>query len=439
MKNYIEKSYALAIIASVILMLAVSSCKKEYKDPNGALSEDVLNSSRGLTGVAVGLQRVYSAGRAGVYFNSISATGFVTNEIRLLNSGNIPELQLTTGGNSVDGTNTILGNLWSYSNKIIFDADNVINNAANLPDKGYAAGLIAYSSIFKALALGNMSQYWEKIPDGIGQNVGFITRVEGFTRAIAVIDNALAAITANPVSAGFYPNVPTMPNVTPLTSAVDIKNTLYALKARYSLFSGNYPAALAAANSVDLTKKSIFTFDSNTFNPIYDIATSTNNVFQPTNANLGLTGAYVPDAGDKRVSFYTTGANATLAGFGSSTTTAIPVYLPGEMILIKAEVYARQPDPVNALIELNKVVTKKPAEDIYGVGADLPPVVGALTPAQILPLIYKHRSIELYLSGLKLEDMRRFGLPNGDRKRNFFPYPFTERDNNTNTPSDPAF
>jgi hypothetical protein len=431
MKNYINK-----IACTVVVMLFITSCNKEYRNPGGANSEDVLGSPTGLTGVSVGLQRLYTVGRLGVYFNSISTSGFVTNEIMLMNSGNIPELQLFTGGNSVDGTNNILTNLWTNSNKIIYDADNVINNAANLADKGYAAGLIAYSSIFKALALGNLSQNWENIPAGIGQNVGFITRIEGFNKAIAVIDNANAVIAANPISAGFLTNIP---------AGVNIPNTLNALKARYALFAGNYPLALAAANSVNLTVKSTFNFDAQTLNPIFEIATSTNNVFQPTNANLGLTGAYLPDAADKRLSFYTV-ANATaptarLAGFGLTSTTAIPVYLPGEITLIKAEAYARQstPDPANALIELNKVVTKAPAADPFGVGADLPPIAGPLTPAQILPLIYKHRSIELYLSGLKLEDMRRFGLPNSDRKRNFFPYPFTERDNNPNTPADPAF
>ena len=111
------------------------------------------------------------------------------------------------------------------------------------------------------------------------------------------------------------------------------------------------------------------------------------------------------------------------------------------MTLIKAEAYARQatPDLTNALVELNKIVTKKPANDPFGVGADLPPIVGPLTQAQILDQIYKHRSIELYMSGLKLEDMRRFGRPNSEKKRNFLPYPFLERDNNPNTPADPAF
>jgi starch-binding outer membrane protein, SusD/RagB family len=57
----------------------------------------------------------------------------------------------------------------------------------------------------------------------------------------------------------------------------------------------------------------------------------------------------------------------------------------------------------------------------------------------LLTAIYKHRCIELYMSGLKLEDMRRFNRPNTERKRNFYPYPFAERDNNPNTPADPDF
>lgn len=428
-----KKLYIYKIVTAVLLLVAFSSCKKEYKDPNAALGDDVLNSSRGLTGIAVGLQKLYSAGRTGVYFNSVEANGFVTNELLLRNSGNIPELQLFTGGNSVDGTNTTLGNLWSVSNKIIFDADNVITKAANLPDKNYADELIAYTSVFKALAIGNLSQYWEKIPAGIGQNIGYITRVEGFNKAIAIIDNALKVL-ADSKGSNFQANVP---------KNLNVKNTLLALKARYALFAGNYPLALTTANLVDPTVFSTFDFDSNTFNPIYDIATSTNNVFQPTDAKLGLTGAFVPDAADMRITFYTQPIPKApflgIKGFASTLASPIPVFLPGEITLIKAEAYARQPDLANALIELNKVVTKKPKDDHFGVGADLPALTGTYTQTELLDLIYKHRCIELYMSGLKIEDMRRFGRPNSERKRNFFPYPFAERDNNTNTPADPAF
>ena len=108
-------------------------------------------------------------------------------------------------------------------------------------------------------------------------------------------------------------------------------------------------------------------------------------------------------------------------------------------MLIKAEAYARQNKLPEALIELNKVITKKPADDPFGVGADLPPIAGPLTQAQLLTEIYRQRSIELFMSGLRLEDMRRLGRPTTERKRNFFPYPFQERDNNPNTPPNPTF
>ncbi|WP_461789161.1 RagB/SusD family nutrient uptake outer membrane protein [Pedobacter sp.] len=406
-------------------------CNKEYLNPNAATANEVLSSAKGLTGVTVGLQKNYSTTRPGLLYAGITLNGLTTNEVISVNTGNTNEERLAAGGVQVDGDNTIVGNVWTSANKIIYDADNVINNAATLPDKNYAAGLIAHASIFKALALGNLAEYWERVPDGTGKNVQFITRAQGYSKAISTIDNALNVVAANAISSSFLGNVP---------SGIDIVNTLNALKARYALFTGNYALALTAANAVDLTKKSVFTYDALNLNPIFEISTSTNNVIQPKNLSLGQTGANVPDAGDGRIGFYTT-VNTTvrIKGFGDATFTQIPVYLPGEMMLIKAEAYARQavPDLGNALTELNKVVTKN--NDIYGVNANLPALVGPYTQTQLLDLIYKHRCIELFMSGLKLEDMRRFGRPDAEMKRKFMPYPNQERDNNPNTPANPAF
>ncbi|MEP7253505.1 MAG: RagB/SusD family nutrient uptake outer membrane protein, partial [Ginsengibacter sp.] len=181
-------------------------------------------------------------------------------------------------------------------------------------------------------------------------------------------------------------------------------------------------------------------------NPIYETATSTNNVFQPIDSTFGLPVGQRPSIIDGRVQFYTT-INTVIAprfrvgGFGATSTSPWPYYLPGEIILIKAEAYARMasPDLTNAVIELNKVITKTPAQDPFGIGAGEPPYSGPLTQTDVLDEIYRQRSIELFMSGLKLEDMRRFGRPDAERKRNFFPYPFRERDNNPNTPPDPPF
>jgi hypothetical protein len=285
--------------------------------------------------------------------------------------------------------------------------------------------------------MGTLAQLWEKVPDTIGVNAPtFSDRMVGFARAIAAIDKALAAISANPISASFSTDIP---------AGIDIVNTLYALKARYALFSGNYAAALTAANLVDLTKRSTMNFEAANPNPVFNTVTSTNNVYQAKDSTLGLPTDIAPDLADKRIQFYTL-INPTinprfrLNGFWNAATAPLPLYYPGEIMLIKAEAYARSttPDLTNGFAQLNLVVTKKAANDALGIGADLP-TVATTSAADLLTQIYRNRCIELYLSGLKLEDMRRFGRATTERKRNFFPYPFRERDGNTNTPADPSF
>lgn len=420
----------------VAALLLFYSCKKNFSNPNDTLFNDALKTSTGLTGVAIGVQKQFSVGRQSPLYNLVTANGFSALELRLQNAGNVDEFNLSVGGANVDGNNGVLSNLWAQSLKVIFDADNVINNAQLLGDRNYAAGLIGYASIYKALALGTLSMYWERVPDTIGVNVNFVPRAQGFAKAIATIDRALAFISTNPISAQFLSNLPT---------GVEIPNTLQALKARYLLFSGNYAAALAAANQVNLSVRSTMNFDAVNPNPIFNVATATNNVFQVIDSTFGLPPALAPSMSDKRVNFYMT-INPTvaprwrIAGFGAALTTPWPVYLPGEITLIKAECYARAatPDLTNAVIELNKILTKTPSSDPFGVGADLPPYSGPLTQTDILNEIYRQRCIELYMQGFKLEDLRRFGRPSGERRRNFFPYPFRERDNNPNTPPDPA-
>lgn len=433
MKN-IKNIIAIAALAG--LAIVPTGCKKDYTDPSRATEEQVFSSARGLTGVVVGLQRVYTLGRASNLYNAVTINGLVTNELIVVNPGNTAEVQLAAGGNLVDGNNSMLTTFWTNLNKVIYDADKVISNAKNLADKNYASGLIAYANIFKALSIGNLSQYWEKVPASTGSNVTFIDRIDGYKKAIAAIDEAQAAIAANAISASFIANVP---------AGIDITNTLHALKARYSLFAGLYPQALTSANAVNLSVKSTFNFDALSLNPIFETATSTNNVVQPRDSTLGLLPPLQPALNDGRIPFYTT-INSTILpryrinGFGAAAATPFPVYLPGEITLIKAEVYARQTplDLVNGLIELNKVVTK--TTDPFGVNANQPPVVVA-TQAELLDQIYRHRSIELFMSGLKLEDMRRFARPAAERRRNFMPYPLRERDNNPNLAGipDPAF
>jgi len=420
-----------------VMALGFTACKKDFTDPNNASSDQVFSTARGITGVAVGLQRVYTAGRASSLYNRITTDGFITRQFFIVNRGNVPEDQLERGGGFVDGTNTILAGLWTSSNKIIYDANNVLEASNKLGDKGYASGLIGYASIFKALAIADMAMFWDQVPAGIGLNVSFKPRVDGFREAITVIDAALAAIQANPISASFASNIP---------AGIEIPNTLRALKARFALYAGDFATANTTAAAVTLTTRSVFTFSGVNQNPIFETVTATNNVYQPVDSTMGLPVSIAPDLADLRVPFYIA-VNPTIAprfrtrGFAQAGLTEWPLWLPGEMLLIRAECLARQATPnlTEAQNLLNQVITKTPASDLYGVGASLPAITTPLNQADLLTQIYRNRCIELFMSGLKLEDMRRFNRPNSERGRNLMPYPFRERDNNTNTPPDPAF
>jgi hypothetical protein len=434
-----KRIQSLTLFLGLAATLMTASCSKEYLNPNAASDVSVLGSPKGLMGVAVGVQRTYALS---IHPSMMSAVGLTTGETFVLNIGNISEANLFNGGASVDGNNGLLGSIWISNCKAIYDANTVLAGAQNLNDAGYRSGLIGYASIFKALAIGNLSMLWENIPDTIGAPVSaptkFITRAAGYARAVATIDKALAAISAAPISTLFNSDLP---------AGVDIVNTLQALRARYNLYAGNIAGAQAAANAVDLTKTSVLNYESLNPNPVFINVTSSNNVYAPIDSTLGLPVGIRPDLTDARIPFYTSiAATGTprfrMNGFWNSATRSIPLYLPDEVRLMRAECLLRQsaPDVVAAKALIDAVLQQTAASDPLGIGANIAAgYTGPTDAASLLTEVYRNRCIEIYMSSNKLEDMRRFGRANAEMKRRNMPYPFRERDNNPNTPADPTF
>ncbi|MEZ0487019.1 RagB/SusD family nutrient uptake outer membrane protein [Fibrella aquatica] len=431
------------IILSAILAVTLAGCQTpEYLNPSSISQSQAVSSPDGLMTLCNGLQFRYTTGGAlSVLYNATAGAGLTTRELSVLNVGNIEEANLATGGGNVNNGNGVVRNLWTQSQLVRANAELILANTAVVDnDPGTKSGIVGYASIFRALALGTLAQFFEQAPITTATNAPFVSRTQVLQEAIRTLEAAATQVAAAPVSANFTSKV---------VPGIDIPNTIQALIARYALFVGDNDKAIAAAAKVDLTKRSAFNFDDNTRNPLFEATFGNLNNYQPTNANLGLIGTLAPDPTDKRLAFLTKVSSNTAvtpvvaSAYYTANNAAVPVYLPGEIPLIQAEAYARKNDLTNAVTQLNRVRTKAATADVFGLGAGLPAYAGANTATDILLDIYKNRLIELAFQGFRLEDSRRFGRPaagttGAERNRNFFPYPRTERDNNTNTPADPG-
>lgn len=425
----------LATVASLLV-----SCDNEYLNPSTAAEEQVINDVNGLISLANGLQYRYSVSRASPSYTLPTASGLLTKELINLNAGNTDEQLLMQGAANVQGSNAVLSNLWNQSLLVAASANIILENLDIVLDQGTKGGLQAHAALFKALALGNLAMFWERAPITIGPNAPFVPREDVLNEAIAILESASTEVAKAPLSLAFTSG---MASTIDAASGIDYPNALNALIARYALIVGDYDKAIAAAELVSETSRSGFRHDDISRNALFESAFSNRNVTEPQDDKFGLPAELQTPETDKRISFFinTAAGNKGMASFFTANSSTLPIYRLGEMYLIKAEALVRKsvaniPD---AVVELNKVLTKVPENDPFGIGADLPAYAGGMSADEVLLEIYKQRCIELYLSGLRFEDSRRFGRPESERgNRNFMPYPFTERDNNTSTPPDPT-
>lgn len=412
------------ILSIVVISSLFTSCNEEFVDPTKPSQNQVMGTRSGLIGAANGLQQLWSNGRAGVTYTSITANGLSTKELTVVNAGNVDEGFLEVGGSSLTASNAVTKNLWAYCLVINSESQKILDNINILTVETEKANVFTHASIFKAMALGTLVQFYEKVPIETIKNADFKSRADVLTKVITTLKATESYLNT---ATGF----------TGLTAGINYKNTVNALLARYYMMAGDYDNALTYANKVDLTVKSTFNYDALTNNPIAFNSISTNNNYQPKDRNFGLPSSLAPATADARINFYVSSSIKAL-GFFDTSLKAIPVYLPGEIILLKAEALARKNDLSGAVTELNKVLTKTASSDAFGIGANLPAYSGTVDQTSILTEIYKNRCIELYMSGLKLEDSRRFNRPTTERNRTYYPYPDSERFNNTNTPADPT-
>lgn len=442
-------------IFTIISALLISSgiftaCETDFENPNNPTEDVVLGTKEGLFALATGIRQYYSVT---ALRQVIEAPGITTRELGVTNTFlNINEL--AKGGAELPAESGGITNPWVNLLRAKGMAESLIQGANEVElSPGSRSGVLAYGNLFKAMTLGALIEMFEQVPinnaaDGAAE---FSDRATVLATCISLLEEAKDAMASAPISDEFKSTV--------LWSNMNLEKTVNAFLSRYYLLAGNYTESINAANAVlnssDATN-SMWVYDANNQNPIWDRTANSADLNPQT--NFGLLGAYAPEASDGRVDFYL-GDDAGFAnedaggqalsemlGFFGTNTSAIPIYLHGEMLLNKAEAYARQNQLPEAVIQLNLVRQKN--NDPLGVNANLPAWTGDETnQTAILEEIYKNRCIELFLTGLRFGDSKRFhpnfAVPTAanttnERNRNFYPYPTIERENNPNTPQDPS-
>jgi len=443
----IMKSILMNYLKSICFILSfaiLTGCDLDVSNPNSATEDDVLNSREGIQAAVLGMQGEFNED---VYADIVLNTGVTTREVAI-NTTFSSLIELELGGTALPPENSRTNSIWDGLTRIINIADEIRANAPEvIVDEGDLSGIIALTNVYKAMSLGYLVQSFEQAPINSGESAEFSSRQEVLTEAISLLTDALQRINSTPPSDNFNNNI--------LLPGFDLENTINALLARYNLFAGNFQAAINAADEVDPTATSVFPYDGSVSrNPVFD-----NVVFGDEGQEYAPRdefGSPLFEAGDEREGFYLIDLDELsapnelsidgLAGFFSSASSSIPVYLPGELNLIRAEAYVGLNQPGQAVAQIDIVRTKTASEDPFGLGANLPAYSGPTDDQSLLEEIYRQRSAELYLTGMRFEDARRLDRPTPpdnppltfERNRVYYPYPTQERQNNPNTPPDPA-
>jgi hypothetical protein len=410
--------------ALLVAACMATGCKLDLNDPNFPTEEVVFSDGENILLLAIGIQ----AEAAALIGPQIFVTSLTTDETGA-GAATFANFMTADIGGQLEAGQYLSENPWAGAYRVKKLSDDLLGAVPNANLRaGTKSGILALAKLFRAMAYGQLATLYQQAPLAAGidnPNAAFVPRAALLTEAISLLNSARADIQATPVSDEFNTRV--------LAPGFNLSATIDAMLARYSLMAGDYANAATAAARV--TARSEFRFSPTVANPVFSTMYNSGNAFQLRARQDFRMNA---EAGDQRVAYWVAaasiaGANRTLDDLNKyrSADTPFPVFLPDEMTLIRAEVAARNNDLDNARTLINQVrtqcdVTTEPAPCLPALSAtDLP------SQAAVLTEILRQRRYELYLQGLRLDDLRRF---NATRKYDFLPLPQTECDRNSAAP-----
>lgn len=420
MKHRSRKS--LALLAGA---LALGGCELDLQDPNRPTEDQVFSTADGILGVASGLQAQY----ADELRDPIWVVGLVTDEIGVGTGAFANYIELDSGNRITRGYfNTQAFDPFSGMYAVVKLADDLLRTVpeTTVIGEGTRSGILALARLYKAMALGNLIQLYEQVPLDVGPDraAPLRDRQAVLTEVLRLLQEARTQIQASAPSEAFRTRV--------LAPGYSLAPVIDAMIARYALIAGDYDLAIEAAQRVPLGSLNTLQFSNTDPNPLWNLWYNSGNAYLMRPEQSFRLQA---EEGDRRVAYWVQPANLQGAvtrldelNQYRGRTDALPLYLPDEMRLIQAEAYARRDQLAQARTLINAVRTQCTASVAEPV-ACLPALPDAqlATRAQILQEILRQRRYELYLTGLRYEDLRRFGQP---LKYAWLPIPQGECDRN---------
>jgi hypothetical protein len=389
----------------LVVLLGLGGCELDLTNPNAPTEEAVFTSIEGIIAAAVGMQSEYASD-----IDDFLIPGSLGTDEWGTGSRSLISYRSLLDGESFDPAFAVVEAPWAAAYRTIKSANALLDNAPNFEiGPAFDAGLLATAKLFKAMAFGTIITIYEEVPIDVGVDGPLPRpRAEVLDAVLALLESARSDI------AGFSDADLAGLRSRALGAGFDLRNTIDAMLARYYLIDGQYAEAITAADRVDLSVLSVFSYPDPNRNPIEDLSLQAEYVFPLESWVLQA------EAGDGRVSYWVDDAAAPFPGNPDSLLLPLrrytsandpyPVYLPDEMRLIKAEALTRQGQFTEARTLVNDVRTQS-SSAVDEPLASLPPLPdNALDEeAELLAQIAYERRYELYMQGQRWEDTRRFG------------------------------
>ena len=425
--------------AGALAATSIAGCSLNLDNPNSPTESQVTSNVDGVIALATGLQGRFATS----YGNFAYTAGLVTDEFASTSAALISISDAEQG--AVPSGTAIADNVFNSVYRTVRTADDLLTGSTALADQidaGTRSGLRGLAYAMKAEALGEALQSYQRIPiHTLGVTAPeYASRAEALPYIRALLDSAASEITTTAPSTFF--------NTSILTPGVNLPNMIQLFRARYARIANDDATALAAANAVSRTGAaalSLLQFPAPAVNPFAAVTGGTQGIAPRRQWRLSM----APQ--DQRFSYFVIPSTTLTGRVGAlldpwsryaSPQAPLPVYMPDEALLIKAEALTNQNQLAAAQAALDSVRT----DCTGGRGLDdpkacLPPLGSQLTQSQLLAEIYSQRRYELFATGSRWEDVRRRSAIRGptsapavptDGQRCWLPYALGDRNANPN-------